>query len=408
MNVLHVLYQSIPDAKGSSIRSRDLLSAQQHVGISPYAITSPFQRPQVEARKEETLDGVPYIRTFDPTRPYDISERVSSPLAQIKKLCRLPSFARAVRRVARSVDADVIHAHGTFFCGLAGLWAARRYRVPMVYEVRSLWEERVSYGSRSDQRLLARASRRIARQAETFCVRRADAVVTISEGLRQDLQARGTGRSRVFVVPNAVGRELLAEESFEWARKSGPDLVLGYVGNLSPIEGLDVLLVALSHLQSEGFVNPLVVYGAGIDRSHLETLAQELRLRNVRFMGEIKPSEIVSAYRRMDVVVLPRLRSRLTETVTPIKPLEALALGRLLVVSDVAGHLDLVSKEPTCLVFPAGSADSLASVLRPLLSSKDLGAYVELAEQGHRWVATHRNWDANASRYLAIYEQLCT
>jgi glycosyltransferase involved in cell wall biosynthesis len=406
LKVLHVLYQSLPSAKGSCIRSRDILAAQRANGIEVIAITSPFQAPAEPGSSEDVIEGVSYLRTGVNENAGSVDERVGSIPGQIRKLTRLFAFTREVQDAARRHQVDILHAHGTFFCGLAALRAGRALHLPVVYEVRSLWEERVRYQYGGFGRVLERLTRWGIRSAETYCTKHADAVVVIGEGLKTEFQNRGVASSKIVVVPNAMTDLVVPDDGMSWLRKSPGDLVLGYVGHLSPIEGLDVLLGAVSLLRANGLENRVLVFGDGIELKRLSELVERQGISNVEFKGVIPAEKIAAAYGQIDIAVLPRRSSRLTEMVTPLKPLECLAYGKLTLLSDIGGHRELLGEITPDLFFESDSVESLFVRLSEVLVNNTLDAYGALVANARRLVYQQRNWASNARVYSDLYRRL--
>ena len=95
---------------------------------------------------------------------------------------------------------------------------------------------------------------------------------------------------------------------------------------------------------------------------------------------------------------------RLTELVTPLKPLEAMAQGRLLVASDVGGHKELIRHGETGMLFKAGSAESLADTLLQVVAKKDLWPHLRRA--GREFVEVERNWRTSVANYPKAYQSV--
>jgi glycosyltransferase involved in cell wall biosynthesis len=117
------------------------------------------------------------------------------------------------------------------------------------------------------------------------------------------------------------------------------------------------------------------------------------------------PHEQVRAYYDLvDLLVYPRRRMRLTELVTPLKPLEAMAERRLMVASDVGGHRELIRDNETGYLFAADDPGALAR--RVVEAARDLDRHPLLREAGRRFVETERNWAASAAHYRPLFETL--
>jgi glycosyltransferase involved in cell wall biosynthesis len=108
----------------------------------------------------------------------------------------------------------------------------------------------------------------------------------------------------------------------------------------------------------------------------------------------------------VDLLVYPRLRTRLTETVTPLKPLEAMAMKRRFIASDVGGHRELVSHGETGRLFAADDPDALARMAVEALQQADTDEDSYILERGFAFVNSERSWSAVAARYAPVYERL--
>ena len=106
----------------------------------------------------------------------------------------------------------------------------------------------------------------------------------------------------------------------------------------------------------------------------------------------------------IDVLAYPRHRMRLTEIVTPLKPLEAMAQGSMFVASDVGGHRELVRDGETGFLFPAGDADALARTIDQVLARRE--DWPRLREQARRFVEAERTWARSVARYESVYAEL--
>jgi PEP-CTERM/exosortase A-associated glycosyltransferase len=279
--------------------------------------------------------------------------------------------------------------------------------IPVVYEVRAFWEDAaVDHGTTTEGSLRYRLTRRL----ETHALRQAAHVFTICEGLRQDIVARGITPAKVTVIPNAVDIE-----DFEPGGTPDSELktrlglqgatVLGFIGSFYAYEGLDLLLDALPQLlQRRPDVRVLLV-GGGPQEAALKAQAQALGVADkVVFTGRVPHAEVQRYYDLVDVLTYPRHSMRLTELVTPLKPLEAMAQGRLLVASDVGGHKELIRHGQTGLLFKAGSAQALADTVLDLLARRP--EWPQLRAAGRRFVETERQWRTSAGRYVQPYTSL--
>jgi len=399
LRVLHVLDHSIPLHSGYTFRTLSLLNEQRALGWETFHLTSP--KHTASTALEETIDGWHFYRTT-PAKP--------GPQAPgLGEVALMKALGQRLEAVALKVRPHILHAHSPVLDAIPALRVGKRLGIPVVYEVRAFWEDAaVDHGTTAEGSLRYRLSRRL----ETHALRRADHVFTICEGLRADIVSRGLQAGGVTVIPNAV-------DVGSFAMGGQPDLalkarlgladgkVVGFIGSFYAYEGLDLLLDALPQLlQRQPDVRVLLV-GGGPQDDALKSQAQRLGLGDkVVFTGRVPHAEVQRYYDLIDVLAYPRHSMRLTELVTPLKPLEAMAQGRLLVASDVGGHHELIHHRETGLLFKAGSADSLASVLDEALRSPQLASHIRRA--GRHFVETERNWRTSVANYVPVYSRLAS
>ena len=387
--VLHVLDHSLPIGSGYSYRSRSIVVGQKRLGLEPVVLTSPKQGTEHDGR--ELVNGIPHYRTG----------RTDGRLPFARELRLMLRLASRIIRVARAEGTELIHAHSPSLNGLPALWAGRRLGLPVIYEVRTFWEDAaVNNGTFTEGSLRYRVSRAL----ETIVLRRAHRVVAICEGIRSEVVSRGIPPGRVAVVPNGVGAEWLepraraTDLAIQLELGAGP--VFGYIGSFSRYEGLPFLIEAMAELLGRVPTARLLLVGGGRDEQAVRAAAQRAGAA-VLVPGRVPQELVRDFYTLVDVFVLPRRRIRLTELVTPIKPLEAMAMGIPVLASDIGGHAELVSDGETGLLFKAESPESLVEQASRLGRDPELRA--QLGAGGRRWVERERTWERIVTRYLPIY-----
>ena len=134
-------------------------------------------------------------------------------------------------------------------------------------------------------------------------------------------------------------------------------------------------------------------------------MATENKMHNIEILDAIKPDDIHKAYRDIDVIVNPRVKSKLTATVTPLKPLEAMAYRKVVIASDVGGMKELIIDGKTGFLFNAGDKEDLKRKIVDILnaSKKDLN---EIILKAHGHIIKERNWLENAKKYATLYHEL--
>jgi PEP-CTERM/exosortase A-associated glycosyltransferase len=398
MKILHVLDHSLPLHSGYVFRTAAILREQRARGWETLQMTTPRQG-RCE-HDDESVDGLRFYRTRLPQR------RWRRP-AGLREWDEMRATAARLEALVREHSPDIVHAHSPVLNALPALWVARRHKLPMVYEVRALWEDAaVDHGTTTPHSM----HYRVARALETFAVQRADRVTTICEGLRRDLLQRGIPDAKISVVPNAVdiaafppGNE--ADTGLRERLGLQHATVLGFAGSFFGYEGLDLLLEALALLVQRFPALKLLLVGGGPQEGTLRARAIELGLADrVVFAGRVPHAQMHMYYDLINVLVYPRRSMRLTELVTPLKPLEAMAQGRIVVASDVGGHRELIRDRDTGLLFPAGDASALAATLcQALLARRDWEA---MHGRARRFVEQERTWPRCVARYADVYSAL--
>ncbi len=401
MKILHILDHSIPLHSGYTFRTRSILDHQRKLGWETAHVTGAKHGQATGTDElEQEVDGFHFYRTPQPTG-------MLSKLPVFNQMAIVSSLTKRLAQVIPLEKPDILHAHSPSLNGLAALNAARQFKLPLVYEIRAFWEDAaVDHGTCKEGDLRYRLTQNM----ETKVIRGADAVTTICEGLRREIVGRGVSEDKVTVIPNAVNAE-----KFTLGGEADPALqqqlglqgcrVLGFIGSFYAYEGLPLLLQALPKIrQRHGDIKVLLI-GGGPQEATLKQLAADLGIaEHVIFTGRVPHDQVNRYYDLVDILVYPRLSMRLTELVTPLKPLEAMAQGRLFAASDVGGHHELIKDRVTGRLFKADDVNSLAEVVVDLLDNQE--QWPELKANGRRYVEEERNWHRSVSFYQPVYERL--
>lgn len=397
LRILHVLDHSLPLHSGYTFRTLAILEQQRALGWETFHLTSPKQGSG--ALREEQIGEWSFQRT-----PPASGLPARLPLIQHRAL--MNALRARLAEVVEHVRPDILHAHSPVLNALPALDVGRAAGIPVVYEVRAFWEDAAAdlgtareWGPRY----------RLTRALETRALQRADAVTTICEGLRSDMLARGIPEDKITVIPNAVDTsqfqfgdapDAALMESFGLTRGA----TLGFAGSFYAYEGLDLLLEAMPLILRSVPQARLLLLGGGPRDASLRALAAQLGIEDaVHFTGRVPHAEVARYYSVMDVMVYPRISRRLTELVTPLKPLEAMAMGKLVAASDVGGHRELIRDGDNGHLFPAGSSEALARCLMDVLQTPT--TWNAMVGRGRDFVERARTWKASVARYRAVYDR---
>ena len=393
--VLHVLDHSLPLHSGYTFRTRAILTAQQAIGLEVRAITG--LRHFADGPDREDVAGITFHRTRG---------QASGPPV-LREWREINLLADAIVALAQDWQPDLLHAHSPALCGKAALIAARRLGLPLVYEIRAFWEDAaVANGTGSEGSIKYRLTRAL----ENNVIAGADAVVAICQGLKDDLVARGTDPAKIALSPNGVDLALFGEGA-------APDAalpvqlglagcpVVGFIGSFYDYEGLDDLIAAMPAVIARVPAAKLLLVGGGSLEAALKAQAKASpAAAAICFVGRVPHDQVERYYALMDVMAYPRKRSRLTDLVTPLKPLEAMAQGKLVAASDVGGHRELITHGQTGTLFASDDPAACAAALAGLLA--DRASWDTVRQAGFAHVRASHDWAHNVHRYQVVYQVL--
>lgn len=401
--VLHLLKESLPYRQtGFSLRSQQNLLAAGAAGLEPVVVTQPgFPRDNgvTEVPAREEVAGIVHHR-LDLGPGY----------ADVPADARLETWSWLAGRIARAERPAIVHAgsgHSGYDAALVGLAVAAHIDRPFVYEVRSFfettWTSNAAIAETGEPR-----HRRLAQELRVMLA--ADAVITIADTMRDELVRRGVPAERIHVAYNGVDPASLgavpSADEVAALRASlglGERFVIGYVSTMDhPREGHELLVQAIRQLRDAGREVACLLVGDGGRRVELETLAGRLGVADrVVFTGRVPNADVGRYYTAIDAFVVPRIDEHAARLVTPLKPFEAMALGRPIIVSDLPALTEIAPHEVRGLVFPAGSVEGLVAMVERSMDRGDERA--ALAAAGRDWVLAERTWRANGPRLREAY-----
>ena len=402
MRVLHVLDISVPTLAGYTSRSRYIVLNQANLGIEPTVLTS-VRHENPSGCSMEEIDGIRYHRTFPPE---GLRAR-GGDRPVLREGLEIDHLRRRIVEVAEREKPDVIHGHSSILVGIPAMLAARQIGIPCVYEIRAFWEDAAVDLGRTE----IGSPRYVAtKKAETWLAGQVDALVGICQGIKNELVKRGIDPDDVHVVPNGVetdrfapmARDPAIEEKFGLKGKT----VVAYIGTFAAFEGVRYLVQALIRLikdRGRDDIRGLIV-GAGNTYEECRRMAEEAGLADkIVHPGKVPHAEVRPIYSVVDILAYPRDRQRITELVTPLKPLEAMAMKKSVIGSDVGGLTELIKDGETGLIHRAEDADDLADKIERLADDPELRR--RFGENGRRYVEAERQWRAIIEGHFALYDR---
>lgn len=381
---------------GYTFRTRAILRAQLAKGWDVRGLTG--RRHVSAGPQEELVDGLHFHRT---------PGEAAGGNALLREWRDISAHADAIESLVRQWRPDIIHAHSPVLNAMAAQRVARRHGIPLIYEIRAFWEDAAvgnGTGTEGSPRYW------LTRQLETHAVRAADAVAVICEGLRSDLVARGIDSAKITVSPNGVDLDqfgapvprdpaLTAKLGLE-----GADVV-GFIGSFYDYEGLDDLIAAMLRLvRARPRAKLLLVGGGPMEQALRDQALASPFTDHIVFVGRVPHDQVEHYYAQVDVLAYPRKAMRLTDLVTPLKPLEAMAQGRLVAASSVGGHRELIEDGVTGTLFAPDDPAAIAQALAGMFA--DRGFWDERRIVARDFVERERNWSSNILRYEPVYQRL--
>ncbi|MCE9793825.1 glycosyltransferase [Shewanella indica] len=395
MKVLHVLYQSLPNTAGSSTRSHSLIKSQNSISIDAFAITSPIQKPTKDSCRltSELIDGIIYNRSYF----YNgLCVGKGGYFHKFLKLVLWPLFTLRLLFICFKSRPNILHAHSMFYCCFSSLIVGKLLSIPVVYEIRSRWELNPHAKSSYFKRL-------VAGYCEMISCKNASSVVVISKGLASYVEDI-SGRAPLIVRNGILKEHVFSERDIEIKYENiYRKIRFGYVGSVINLEGLDFVLEALHQLKQDGYLVDFYIYGDGSELEKLKQMSNEYKL-NVNFMGKVPYESIKDAYSNLDVVINFRRDSLISHTVTPLKPLEAMANGCVVICSNVAGMIEITEGERNVYVVPADDIKHLSDCIKSLCFVSDID--MSKIKSSLAFIMNERTWESNAKAYGELYKSL--
>ena len=402
--IFYLLHNSLPyNSAGYATRTHGLLQELNNLGWNvdgvtrlgyPYDMPGKDDLPDIPA--QDLIDGVDYLRLLtgrqvEKKNPlYDYVQRYSAELTA----------------AARRERPAVIHAASNHWNGLTAVNVARRLGLPSIYEVRGLWE--VTRGSRNPEWAESNMFKYIARM-EADAAKAATKVFTITNALREEMIARGVDDDKITVLPNGVdtARFTPIPRDEQLARELGVvgKTVIGYIGSILDYEGLELLIDAAAELAAVRSDFHVLFVGDGAELEKFTDRVREEGLEEViTFTGRVPHEDVERYYSLVDITPFPRLPLPVCEMVSPLKPFEAMAMGKAIVASDVAALAEIITPGVNGFLHTKGDTQSLKAELQRLLDDRDLTK--RIGEQAREWVVEHRDWKSISTTVAEAYADL--
>jgi glycosyltransferase involved in cell wall biosynthesis len=412
--IMYNASQCLPHtSSGYAIRTHGLVKAIRKLGYDAIVHARhgyPLDRGDfkgVFGDEEETVDSIQYVFNVS-NRGNRIPEINYSEVFSFSAFSKYQeNYMKTLISQAEKMKPEIMHAASNFVVGMATINAAEALGIPSIYEIRGFWHitqasKRKGYEDSDHYRL--------SESMEIEVAKRADHVFAITSAIADILVENGVKEDKISILPNAVDidkftiqkRDSDIEDEFNLNGK----VVLGYVGSFVEYEGLDLLLQAVALIRED--MNDelrVILVGDGPIFDDLREMSRFLGINDiVTFTGRVEHGEVQRYYSVIDITAFPRKGARICELVSPLKPFEAMAMGKAVIASDVLALSEIVTDGETGLLHRKDDVNSLADCLEKLIS--DTGLRERLAANGREWVKENRTWEVVAERVISTYRDL--
>ena len=410
--IIYHASQSMPHtSSGYAIRTHGLVSALNNQQLDVQTILRhgyPLDRNDFAAKKipkREKIDNVMYHFSHSEIERELINYQDVYNFTNLEKYLR-----RAISNIVTNAELlkpEIIHSASNFVVGMAGAKAAKELGIPSIYEIRGFWHltqstKRDGYEGSDHYKLTERL--------EIETAKMSDHVFTITQALKDILVENGVSEKKISILPNAIDSQKFSitkkdkrlEKDLDFQNK----VVIGYIGSFVRYEGLNLLLEACAILRNKiGDCFRLLLVGDGDEMQNLRNLSRFLHLEDVvRFTGRVEHHEVNRYYSLIDIAPLPRKGFRVCELVSPLKPFEAMATGKVLITSSVKALAEIIVDGETGFVFEKDNAEDLAEKLHLVISDDELRRQIGI--NAKKWVTENHSWDVISKRVIDVYQKL--
>lgn len=410
--ITYIASQCMPHTtSGYAIRTHGLTSALNAKGydVSVLARHSyPVDRHDfrgTSVSKQHLIDNVTYnfsgIRKTQNTIDY----------ADVFNFTKLKKYEyqleKAIEAHAIENKSAILHSASNFVVGHASSRVAKKLGLTSIYEIRGFWH--LTQATKK-QGYMDSDHYKLSERFEIETAKQSDYVFTITNALKQILVDNGVQESKIRVLPNAVDSSkfkiMEKDKDLEIELGFQDSVVIGYIGSFVDYEGLDLLLEACALLkESHGDVFKLLLVGDGDVMQQLRRTVQFLQLEeHVVFTGRVSHDEVQRYYSLIDIAPLPRKGLRVCELVSPLKPFEAMASGKVLITSSVEALAEIVDDGNTGLVFEKDNPMDLAAKLELVLANENLRK--KIGENANKWVLENHSWGVISKRVTDMYDKI--
>jgi glycosyltransferase involved in cell wall biosynthesis len=398
--ILYFVHSDLPHiTSGYTIRTKSVINALLNCGFKIEVMTRwgfPSDRSDYKNTTNDKIDE----QWIDKN---GIKHNVDPSFGGMSDFHNIDYLHEGVKRLlikCHEMKPSIIIAASDHVSGLIGLITSKILKIPFIYEMRGLWAytratNNISYGETYDFNLRL--------QLERQCALNADKVITISEKLSEIIVNWGVLEKNIQVLPNGI-------ESLEDLSKNNGDNnkipKIGYIGSIVPYEGLITTIQSIKLMKDKGRITPkVIIVGDGTDKNNLENYVEKNDLSDyIEFRGKINHDMVNNFYEEIDAIILPRLSSLVTDIVPPLKPLEAIGKGKIVISSMIDPHKELFDNIENSFQFIPGDIESQAATISEFINYE--GDIQEIINQSYEFVLRNRNYNKMIGEISKVISKL--
>jgi glycosyltransferase involved in cell wall biosynthesis len=406
VKVLFIMEDSVPiEDGGCPIRNRYVMEILKSKGLEIAGLTSPFMRviPGEITEGSEVINGIRYYRSQYLNTIHETSFML---LRWAKRFQIFRRYCGLLEDICSKEKPDLIHAITSYFNGNAANRVGRKLNIPRLYEVRSIAG---STAAAIDGKSHDSFKYQIVWKLDKRAMLEATRVAPLSNVLKEELVRRGIHPDKVDVVHNVVDTNKFApqERSLELVKKYKFEgkLVIGFIGSIRKIEGLSILVEAAPVIKKHHRNVEFMIVGDGAEMEYLKELARKHNvLDSFIFPGRVPHSQIVNYYSVIDIFVLPRINALVNRTVSPLKPLEIMAIGKVVVASDVPGFVEPIKDGKTGILFKTEDKDDFTRKILEIAGNAQ--RLTDIGKEARKWIIENREMKTLIDQYVPVYEKI--
>lgn len=395
--ILFVLNKAYPAINGYTVRSDEIIQSLSKLNYKPVIATrlgwSPLLENHTKPNKYKNGFKVYYI---------DQTENYLTYQTPIKDYFQ--KYTEEIERIVLKERPEYIYAASNFQNALPSLVVGKNYNIPTIYEVRGMWQYTQStknpYFYQSERFYLHE-------KYEIECCKLANRVTCICNSLKNYLIKKGVEPAKIDVVSNGVNtnelKPISKDKNLEKQYDLNNKVVIGFVGSITAYEGLDYLLDAVKIINERKLYHKDFILFIVGDGSYLDTLklkAKSLKIeKHVKFVGRVSRDMIPSIYSLIDIAPFPRIDIDLCQLVTPLKPYEAMAFSKKVLVSDLNALKEMVIPNVNGLIFKSNDLNDLVSTLIEIVDKE------KISNKCREWVKNNKDWDVIGKQLQHVFNK---